>query len=92
MIDQYQLPILNNGGSVICIMSEDFPRKLKIEWKSAHWKMITVDGNWSELTKVATFILVNVHGIVIPVPVIVTNLGSEQAILCHPQGNMHCKV
>jgi hypothetical protein len=46
--------------------------------------MITADGNWSDLLKVADCMPAIIHGIVIPVPVILGNTGFKQAILDHP--------
>jgi len=50
-------------------MSEEVARELNIGWTRADWKMITADGNRSYLSKVAESVPVNVHGIIIPVPI-----------------------
>jgi hypothetical protein len=53
------------------MMSEEVPREFNIGWKHADWKTITADGNQSNLPKVAVSVQVNVHGIIIPVPIFV---------------------
>ena len=60
--------MLSNGVSEICVMSEEVTRELNIGWKRADWKMITADGNRSDLSKVPESVPVNVHGIAIPAP------------------------
>ena len=76
--------MLIDGGSEICVMSEEVARELNIGWKRADWKMITADGNRSDLSKVAESVPVNVHGIVIPVPILWGRSRSEQVILGRP--------
>jgi len=76
--------MLIDGGSEICVMSEEVARELNIGWKRADWKMITADGNRSDLSKVAESVPVNVHRIVIPVPICLARSGSEQVILGRP--------
>jgi hypothetical protein len=80
-IHGYELPMLNNGGSEICMVSEEVAREVTIGWKCADWKMITADGNQSDLLKVVEFVTINVHGIVIPIPIFFTISGSEHVIL-----------
>jgi len=83
-IHGHELPVLIDGGSEICVMSEEVARELNIGWKRADWKMITADCNRSDLSKVAEPVPINVHGIVIPVPIVFARSGSEQGILGHP--------
>lgn len=74
-------PRETDGGSYICLMSEEVASELSIGWTQADWKMITASNNQSDLRKVAQSRSVKVHGIVIPVPLCVT-------IICHTQGTM----
>jgi hypothetical protein len=83
-IHKQELPMLINGGSEIWMMSEEVTRELNIGWKRADWKMITTNGNRSDLSKVAESVPVNVHGIVIPVPIFLARSGSQQVILGRP--------
>ena len=83
-IQGHELPMLINGGSEICVMSEEVARELNIELKHADWKMITADGNRLDLSKVAESVPVDVHGIVIPVPIFLATSGSEQVIVRRP--------
>jgi len=76
--------MLIDGRSEICAMSETVARELNIGGKRADWKMITADGNRSDLSKVAESVPVNVHGIVIPVRIFFARSGSEQVILGRP--------
>lgn len=80
-LDGHELPSLVDGGSEICIMNEEIAREFNIRWNRAGWKMITADDNWSDLTKVAESVPLNVHGIVIPVTICVAKSGSEQVIM-----------
>jgi len=66
-IHGHQLPILIDGGSEICVMSEEVGRVLNIGWKRDDCKTVTADGNQSDITKVAESIPDNFHGIVIPI-------------------------
>jgi len=68
-IHVHQLPMLINGGSEICVMSEIVIRALNIRWKCADWKMINADSNQSDLTKLAESVPVNVPGVVITIPI-----------------------
>jgi hypothetical protein len=83
-IHGHELPMLIDGGSEICVMSEEIARELSMGWKRADWKMITADGNRSDLSKVAESVPVNVHDIVIPVLIYLARSGSEQVILGRP--------
>jgi len=83
-IHRHELPMIIDGGSEIRVMSAEVARELNIGWKRADWKMITADGNPSDLSKVAESVPVNVHGIVIPMPIGLARSGSEQVILCRP--------
>jgi hypothetical protein len=74
-----------NGGSEICVMCEEVTREVNVGWKRTDWKMITADGNRSDLEKVAESVPVNVHGIIIPVPIVLAKSGSEQGILGGPR-------
>jgi len=65
-------------------MSEEVTRELNIGWERADCKMITADGNRFDLSKVAESVPVNVHGIVIPVPICLARYGSEQVIVGCP--------
>jgi len=76
--------MLIDGGSEICVLSEEVASELNIGWKRADWKMITAYGNRSDLSKVAEAVPVNVHGIVIRVPIFLARSGSEQDILGRP--------
>jgi hypothetical protein len=76
--------MLIDGGSEICVMSEEVARELNIGWKHADWKMITADGNRFDLSKVAESVPVNVHGIVIPVPIFLARSGFEKVIMGRP--------
>jgi hypothetical protein len=71
-IHGHKLPMLIDGGSKICVMSAEVARELNIGWKHSEWKMITADGNRSDLSKVEESMPVRVHGIVIPVPIFLT--------------------
>jgi len=73
--------MLIDGGSEICVMHEWITRELNIRWKRANWKLITANGNGSDLPKVAESVPVHVDGIVIPVPVFLAISGSEEVIL-----------
>jgi hypothetical protein len=75
--------MLIDGGSEICVMSEEVARELNIGWKLADWKMITADGNRFDLSTVAESVPGNILGIVIPVPIFIARSGSEQVILDH---------
>jgi len=77
----YELPIVINGGPQIGVMNEEVPRELNIRWKPAEGRMITPDGNLSDLTKAADYIAVNVHGIIIAMPIFLAQCRSEQVIL-----------
>jgi len=83
-IHAHELPMLIDGGSEICVMSQEVARELNIAWKRADWKMITADGNRSDVSKVAEFVPVKVYGIVIPVPLCLAKSGSEKVILGRP--------
>jgi hypothetical protein len=83
-IQGYELPMRIDGGSEICVKSAEVARELNIGWKCADWKMITANGNESDLLKVAESVPVNVHGIVIPVAISLARSGSEQVILGRP--------
>jgi len=50
-------------------MSEQVARELNIGRKCTDWMILTANGNWSELTKVAESVPINVDSIVIPVPI-----------------------
>ena len=65
-------------------MSDDVGRELNIGWKCAGRKMITADGNRSTFLNMVQSVPINVHGIVIPVPIILEKFGSEQVILGRP--------
>jgi len=68
---------------VIFLMSQVVARELNIRRKRTNWKMITADGNRSNVSKVAESVPVRVHGIVIHVVIILPKSGSEQVILHH---------
>jgi len=70
-----------DGGSEICVMSEEDTRELNIGWKRTDWKMITADCNRSDLMKVAQSVPVNFHCIVVSLHIILAKSGSEQVIL-----------
>ena len=76
--------MLIDGGSEICVMSAEVARELNIGWKRADWNMITADGNRSDLSTVAESVPVDVHGIVIPVPIFLARSGSRQVIFGRP--------
>jgi len=76
--------MLIDGGSEICVMSEEVAGELNIGWKRANWKMVTADCNWSDLSKMADSVPVNVHGIVIPLPIFFARSGAEQVFLGYP--------
>jgi hypothetical protein len=83
-IHGHKLPMLIQARSEICVMGEAVARELNIGWKPADWNMITANGNRSALSKVAESVPVNVHGIVIHVPIFLARSGSEQVILGRP--------
>ena len=80
-----------NSGSEICVMSKDITRELNIGWKRANWKIITADGNHLNLTKVSEAITIDIHRIVIPIPLFLDASGSEQVILGFPWETYTCK-
>jgi len=43
-VDRPVPPMVMNGGSEICMMSEEVARELNIEWKCTDQKIITADG------------------------------------------------
>jgi len=53
-------------------------------WKRADWKVMNLDGNRSDLSKVAVSVTDTIHGMVSSVPIIVGKTGSEQDILGRP--------
>jgi predicted aspartyl protease len=61
--------MLIDGGSETCVVSEEVASQLNIGWKHDDWKVITADGNRSDLSTVAYSVPVNPHGIVIPGPI-----------------------
>jgi hypothetical protein len=65
----HENPTQFNNRSGICLMRGEVTRELNIGQKCANWKMITADGNVFALAKVAESLHVNVHGMVIPVPI-----------------------
>ena len=66
------------------MISKEVARELNIGWKFADWEVIPANGNQSDLSKVAESVPVNVHGIVIPVPIFLAKSGCEQVILGRP--------
>ena len=62
----------------MCVMREDVARELNIRWKHANWKRITANGNQCDLMRMAESVPVNDHGIVIPVPIQLANLGPNR--------------
>jgi hypothetical protein len=76
--------MLLDGGSEICLMSDVVAREFNIKRRCANWRMISDSGNRSNFTNVAESVPINLHGIVIPIPIILANSRSEQVILgCH---------
>jgi len=53
-------------------------------WKHPDWRISTADRNRSDMTTVARSVPVNVHGIIIFVPIFLAKFGSEQVILGRP--------
>lgn len=51
-IHGYVLPMRKDGGSGISMFGEVATSELNIEWKHVDWKVITANGNCSDLTKV----------------------------------------
>ena len=84
MIHGHKLPVLIDGRSEIFVMSQEITREFNIGWKRADWKMLTANGNWSDLVRVAESMPINVHGINVSVPVFLAKSGSEQVILGRP--------
>jgi hypothetical protein len=80
----YELPMLLDGRSEICVMSEKVTRELILGWKHANFGMITADGNQVNLRNVADSLFVDVDGIVILVPIISAKSLSKQVIRGHP--------
>lgn len=76
--------MLIDGGSGICVTSEEVTRELNIAWKCTAWLMMTADVNRFDLTNVAISVPVNVDGVVTAVPIIEAKSGSEQVILRRP--------
>jgi len=85
MIHGHKHSTLINCGYEIGVLSEVVARELSTGWNSADWKMITAYGNRSHLAKVAESMPVNVHGVVIPVPIFLAKYGSEQVVLGRPR-------
>ena len=83
-IHRYDIPMQIDSGSQICVISEDVAKDLGLGWKEVEWKMITADGNRSDLTKVAESVPIEVHRVTLSVPVFLTPTGSEQVILGRP--------
>jgi len=83
-IDGHELPMLIDGGSEIRLTSEEVARELNKGWKRADWKMVTADGNQSDLMRVAESERINVNGMIIPMGIILAESGSEQRILGRP--------
>jgi hypothetical protein len=83
-IRKHKLPMLIASRSEIWLSSEEVARELNIGWKHAHWKMITADGNQSNLSMVGESMPVNAHGIISPMSISGAKSGSEQGILGHP--------
>ena len=80
----HKLPLLSERRSEICPTSEEVAREWNIDWICGDWEMITTNGNRSDLMKVSESVAVNIHGIMIPMPIVLAKSGSEQVILCHP--------
>lgn len=76
--------MLIDSGSEICVMSEEVTCKLNIGWTHAYWKMITANGNWSNLTKVVESMPVNIHGFIIPVAILFMKYSSQQSNFGRP--------
>jgi hypothetical protein len=70
-----------DGGCEICVTSEEVAKELNIGWICANWKMITDDGNPSDLSNVGESLPFKVHIIVIPMPILSARSGSEHVIL-----------
>jgi len=83
-IHWHKLPMLIDGRSEMCVISDEVTSKLNIGWKHATRKMITADVNQSDLTTVAESMPVNVNGITIPGHNVLAKFWSEQFILGHP--------
>jgi len=83
-IHRHTVPMLIDGGSGICVTSEEVTRELNIAWKCTAWLMMTADVNRFDLTNVAISVPVNVDGVVTAVPIIEAKSGSEQVILRRP--------
>jgi len=83
MIPGQEVPTLVNGGSEITVPSEEVTREFSIRWKHANRKMIAADGNWSNSTKVAESLSINIHGITISFHIYSAKSTSEQVIIRH---------
>jgi hypothetical protein len=83
-IHGHEFPMLINGGSEICVMSEEVASELKIGWKHANWKMISADASWSDLSTGAESVPVSINCIVIPAPNILARSRSNQVIMGRP--------
>ena len=90
-INGYEMPILIDSGSEICVISEDIAKNLGLGWKDVEGKMVTADGNRSDLTKIAESVLIEVHGFTLSVPVFLAPTVSEQVILGRPWEAHACK-
>jgi len=77
-------PILIDVGSEMVVISEEVTRELNIGWKHANWKMITVDGNRSDLTNMVECVPDNVDSIVILIQMSEAQSCSEYVMLGHP--------
>jgi len=86
-IHWHKLPRLINGRSEICVLSEEITRELNLWLKSADWKMITANGNWSDLPKVAETMLVNIHRIIVSVPIFLAKSRSKLVV-----GDLHSRM
>ena len=83
-INGYEIPMLIDCGSEICIISEDITKNLGLGWKEVEWKMVMADGNRSDLNKVTESVPIEVHGVTLSVPVFLAHTRSEQVILGRP--------
>jgi hypothetical protein len=81
MIHWHKLLLLIDGRSGMYLMTNMATSKLNIGWKGAHGRMITANGNRSDLTKVAESMPLNIDHIVIPVTIFFAPSGSKQVIL-----------
>jgi len=83
-IHRHELPILINCRSAFSVVSAEVARELNMGWKGANWKIITANGNQSDLMKVAKSVPVNVLDIIILMPMIEAKSRFKKGMLRRP--------